>query len=134
LPAKCCKFFWHFFRSQSLRLWDRTTYQCVPPPYLPHVTTSPVTASRVARDQRQSHHSPLTSTKWCKVRTPILVPCGLVDGATHQPSQSPIIRLDTLRDSDIKIEIYVWYINVVNFSPFLSYAMFGGAEHCHNCY
>ena len=36
--------------------------------------------------------------------------------------------------SNIKIEIYVWYINVVNFSPFLSYAMFGGAEHCHNCY
>lgn len=58
----------------------------------------------------------------------------LADCWMVQPVQSPIIRLDTLRDSDIKIEIYVWYINVVNFSPFLSYAMFGGAEHCHNCY
>ena len=60
---------------------------------------------------------------------------GLLDGGRHGTiTITPSIRLDTLRDSDIKIEISVWYINVVNFSPFLSYAMFGGAEHCHNCY
>ena len=63
-----------------------------------------------------------------------LADCWMVRGSHGTITISPSIRLDTLRDSDIKIEIYVWYINVVNFSPFLSYAMFGGAEHCHNCY
>ena len=51
----------------------------------------------------------------------------MVRGSHGTITISPSIRLDTLRDSDIKIEISVWYINVVNFSPFLSYALFGGA-------